>query len=110
VGPAESQIETAVLRLRRLNRASGQAKVFILLRCLRKTRILQLRSRQIDHRITVCKVGDLNVFPKPFLDLKNHIHVHKVHAHEVHARAVHAREMHVYEVHAREVHAREMHL
>jgi hypothetical protein len=31
-----------------------------------KTRILQLGSRQIDHRTTVCKVGDLEVFSKPF--------------------------------------------
>ena len=38
-----------------------------------KMRILQLRSRQIDHRITVYKVRDLKVSPKPFLDLENHI-------------------------------------
>jgi len=77
-----------------------------------KTRTLQLRSRQIDNRITVYKVGDLNVFPKPFLDLENHVHVHKVcvyevYAHEIHAREVHACEMHVYEMYAHETYDHE---
>jgi len=56
-----------------------------------KTRILQLRPRQVDHRITVCKVVDLKVFPKPFFDLENHIRVHKVYVYEVYAYEVHAR-------------------
>jgi hypothetical protein len=28
--------------------------------------ILQFRSRQINYRTTVCKVGDLEISPKPF--------------------------------------------
>ena len=31
-----------------------------------RTRILQLRSRQVDCRTTVCKVGDMEVSPNPF--------------------------------------------
>jgi hypothetical protein len=76
----------------------------------RKTRISQLKSQQIA---TVCKVGDLEVFPKPFWIWK-HIHAHKVHvyevyAHEVRAYELHAHKVHTHEVHAREVHAHEMH-
>jgi hypothetical protein len=82
---------------------------------VQRTRISQLKSQQIA---TVCRVGDLEVFPRPFWIWK-HIHVHKVHvykvyahevhAYELHAHMVHACEMHVYEVHTHEVHVYEVH-
>jgi hypothetical protein len=50
-----------------------------------KTRILQLRSRQIDH---------------------HEAQAHEVHPREMHIYDVHAHEMQAHEVHAHEVHAR----
>ena len=75
-------------------------------------------NSDLDKSTTVCKVGDLEVSPRPFWIWK-HIHVHKVHvygvyahevhAYEVHAHEVHACEMHVYEIHTHEMHAHEVH-
>src|ERR1700756_5617856 len=57
---------------------------------------------------TDCKVGDLEVSPRPFWIWK-HIHVHKVHVYEVYAHEVHAYEVYAFEVHACEVHIHEAH-
>jgi hypothetical protein len=46
-------------------------------------------NSDLDKSTTLCKVGDLDVSPKAFLDWK-HIHVRKVHGHEVHGHEVHA--------------------
>ena len=64
-------------------------------------------NSDLNKSSTVCKVGDLEVPPKPFW-VWRHIHVHKVHVYEVYAHEVHAYELHAREVHAREVHACEM--
>jgi hypothetical protein len=55
--------------------ATGAAADRDLLSLGAKTRISQLKAQQIA---TVCKVGNLEGFPKPFWIWK-HIHVHKVH-------------------------------
>ena len=62
----------------------------------------------LNKSTTVCKMGDLEVFPKPSWIWK-HIHVHKVHVHEVYAHEVHAYELHAHKVHTHEVQAREVH-
>src|SRR2546421_8287140 len=59
---------------------------------------LVFHNSDLNKSTTVCKMGDLEVFPKPFWIWK-HIHAHEVHACEVHAHEVHAREVHIYEVH-----------
>ena len=64
-----------------------------------KTRI---HNSDLNKSTTVCKVGDLEVSPKPFWIWK-HIHVHKVHVYEVYAHEVRAHEINAHEVHASEM-------
>src|ERR1700733_12614296 len=56
---------------------------------------LVFHNSDLSKSITVCKVGDLEVSPKPFWIWK-HIHVHKVYAHEVHAYELHAHKVHTH--------------
>jgi hypothetical protein len=58
-------------------------------------------NSDLDKWTTICKVGDLEVSPKPFWIWKL-IHVLKVHVYEVYAHEVHAHEVHACEVHAYE--------
>jgi hypothetical protein len=69
---------------------------------------LVFHNSDLSKSTTVCKVGDLEVSPKPFWIWK-HIHVHKIHVYELHAYKVLAGEVHAYEVYAGEVHAYEVH-
>jgi hypothetical protein len=74
---------------------------------------LVFHNSDLSKSTTFCKMGDLEVSPKPFWIWK-HIHVHKIHvyevyAHEVHTYELYAHKVHTHEVHAGEVHAYEMH-
>ena len=74
---------------------------------------LVFHNSDLNKSTTICKVGDLEVFPKAYIHVhKVHVYevyAHEVHAYEVHAHEVYAREMHAHEVHACEVHAHKMH-
>ena len=95
---------------------------------------LIFHKSDLNKSTTICKVGDLEVFPKAFLDSEKYTSMRctpvrytpmsctpisytpmrctpvRYTPHEVYAHEVHAYELHAHKVHAREVHAHEMHV
>jgi hypothetical protein len=65
---------------------------------------LVFHKSDLNKSTTICKVGDLEVFPKAFFGFGK-VHVYEVYAREVHAYELHAHKLHTHEVHACEVHA-----